>query len=175
LKTKRKIYLLVFLLLFSLTGIAQTYTAQEIKAGYLLNIPAFVSFPNKSDKESVIIAIYGKDPFGELLRVMLSEKKGLKPHLFYYKTLEDLQNANYNILYIAGIPKSELVKLLEITKAKNVLTIGDDIPDFCELGGIINFEKNPSGKIFTVNLSEALRKAVTIDPKLLILAKVVNY
>jgi hypothetical protein len=79
-----------------------------------------------------------------------------------------------NIVFFSDIEKSELLKILEQLKNKPLLTIGDEIIDFCEIGGTINFTPQFSEYQFEINNEVAKSHRIIISPKLLLLAKIVS-
>ena len=159
------------------SAFSQHYSEYEVKAGYIYNFVKFVNWPNYSfenEYSPFVIGIYGDDPFDDILNIAfkdrtLNDRKWLIVH---YSKLEDIKGCN--LLFISGINKSELIKVLDVTKNSSILTIGDNISDFCESGGIINFTKQNARNRFEINNDAAINVKLVISSKLLSLAKIIN-
>ena len=66
------------------------------------------------------------------------------------------------------------MQILKCIDKKPIVTIGDELPDFCLLGGIINFMPQFSKHQFEINKDAADAIGVKISPKLLLLAKIIS-
>ncbi|MFH2096548.1 MAG: YfiR family protein [Bacteroidota bacterium] len=156
---------------------AQQFSEYEVKAGYLYNFTKFVTWPEEvfsSEKSPFVIGIYGDDPFGNVLEMVLKDRKILNRNwiIVHYSAPEDIGNCH--MLFISGLQKNELIDLLEKIRKKPILTIGNNIEDFCEYGGIINFTGKYSKYRFYINNNSASRNKLVISSKLLMLAKIVT-
>jgi len=180
-KIKKYIILLIisvqFVLFNSDVVYSQQYSEYEVKAGYLYNFIKFVNWPNYSfDNEYApfVIGIYGDDPFDDILENAFKDRTlyDRKWLLIHYNTLEEINDCN--LLFISGVNRTELLKVLDVVKEKSILTIGDNVEDFCELGGIINFTKQNSKNRFEINNEAAMNVKLVISSKLLSLAKIIN-
>lgn len=156
---------------------AQRYTEYEVKAAYLFNFAKFVEWPDsifKSKDSPLILGIYDGDPFGDIIdktfngRTVNNRKWVIK----YFKDVDKIEDCN--ILFIAQIQNVELAKVLSKVRHKAVLTVGDNIKDFCQSGGMINFAPQNSKYRFEINNIESLKVKLIISSKLLILSKIVK-
>jgi len=77
-------------------------------------------------------------------------------------------------LFISDVGKYETITIFERTKGLPMLTLGDELIDFCEIGGIINFTSQFSEHQFEINNESAKNKGIRISPKLLLLAKIIS-
>jgi hypothetical protein len=154
--------------------LSQQYTAYDLKAVYLFNFSKFVQWENNNSGEEFVIGVYGNDPFGQILDQIAEEKnKSDKQFMInHYDSPEEIDNCK--ILFVSGIARSEMLKVLKVTSTKSILTVGDTMDEFCESGGIINFQEKGADKIFEINNSAAKSVMIKISPKLLRLAKIVN-
>lgn len=157
--------------------LSQQYSEYEVKAGYLYNFIKFVNWPNysfKTEYDPFVIGIYGDDPFEDILDKAFKDRTlyDRKWLLVRYTKIEDVTGCN--LLFISSVSNTELLKILDVTKDKSILTIGDNIEDFCQLGGIINFTKQNSKNRFEINNEAAIKVKLLISSKLLSLAKIIN-
>jgi hypothetical protein len=171
------IFGVVLLSLFSTRGQDPKYTEHEVKAAYIVNFTKFVTWPKESfvsENSPFIIGIYGKDNIGRILQKMLAGKRvfGRIPIIKIFNSPEEISSCN--ILFISGVNRQEMLEALKKVKGKNVLTIGDNISEFCESGGMINFTHQLAKHRFEVNTNSCDRENIRISPKLIALAKIVT-
>jgi hypothetical protein len=160
-----------------LKSYSQSYTEYEVKAAYIFNFAKFVKWPENSfsSKTShLILGVYGTNPFGVILNKTINKRtvNGRKWIIKYFNKPEDITKCH--ILFISQVDKSELIKIIDKNKNKAVLTIGDNIEDFCISGGILNFSQQYSKHRFEINNDIAIQSNIIISSKLLILAKIVS-
>ncbi len=177
----KKLYKLLFslFLLFGLSTYVcgQRYTEYELKAAYLFNFAKFVEWPDsifKTKESPMILGIYDGDPFGDIIDKTFSGRaiNNRKWIIKYFKDIDKIENCH--ILFIARIDKVELIKVLSIIKNKSILSVGDNIKDFCQLGGMINFAPQYSKYRFEINNSETIKVKLIVSSKLLILSKIIK-
>ena len=171
-KYKRPYILLsLFLLLLALVAKGQQFDEYELKSGYLFNFYHFVGWA-KPD-EVINLAIYGESEMYDKILVEMAAIKN-KPQkrwiISHYSKPEQVTSCN--IIFFTQVKTSEVMKVLAILKNQQVLTVGDNIPNFCGMGGSINFLAKDSKKPFEINQSEAAR--LKISSKLMSIGKVVQ-
>lgn len=168
---------ITFILLGNSTKLpAQNYSTYEVKAVYLYHFAKFVDWPDwNGEKERFVIGIYGVDPFGELLPNVLGDKKvkGINWIVQHVKTKEQMEKCD--MLFISGVKKYELIHLIELIENNEILTIGDNLKEFCETGGHINF--TPSNDRYRVEVNQdAIKKAgLVVSSRLLAIARLITY
>jgi hypothetical protein len=151
------------------------YSEYEIKAAYIFNFAKFIVWPESSNNtDTLYLGIFGSDPFGTILEKTLIGRKAQGKEWKIIRSSNLLDLFNCHIIFISEIEKSEMVKIIERTNGLPVLTLGDELNDFCKLGGIINFTPQFSEQQFEINNESALSKGIKISPKLLLLAKVIS-
>jgi len=173
----RYIYKVSLILLFAIAGFKNgmcQYSEYEIKAAYIFNFAKFLEWPIDKNNDTIILAIYQEDPFGIVLEKTMVGRKANGKEWKIIRTNNKLDLENCHIAFFSDIEKYEMVKILEQLKNKPVLTIGDEIIDFCESGGAINFTPQFSEYQFEINNEIAKSHKITISPKLLLLAKIVS-
>ncbi|MCB0395914.1 MAG: YfiR family protein [Flavobacteriales bacterium] len=156
---------------------AQTYSEYEVKAAFLFNFGKFVEWPEKafqSPTSPIIVGIIGDDPFGDVLDKTLKGRamNGRSWLVKRYKGVEEIDDCH--ILFVAGSERGRLREILNAIKNKPILTVGDEIEEFCQLGGIINFSSRQSKYGFQINKVTADQNRIRISSKLLMLAKIIK-
>jgi hypothetical protein len=172
-----KFILIIFSICLYNNIYSQVYTEYEVKAAYIFNFAKFIQWSDdsfSSDDSYFVIGIYGENPFGKVLDRTL---KGRSIHnrkwlIKYYDNPEKIDSCH--ILYVSDVSKTECLNIIKSIKEKPILTIGNNIDEFCELGGIINFTKQYSKYRFEINNNAAIRVKLSISSKLLSLAKIVT-
>jgi len=146
-----------------------------VKAAFILNFTKFIKWNHEEldhDDKYFKIAILGDDPFGKSIETIGNKKiKGKLLKIDYVKEINE--NIDYQILYISKSEKENLNKIFDKIKFKNIVTIGD-FKGFAEAGGIINFYKFKNKIRFEINIDIAKKNKLSIDSKLLNLAKIIR-
>jgi len=175
---KYKLSLITLLcILFSITVVAQEYTENEVKAGYLYNFTKFVAWPANTfatESSTFIIGVYNDDAFADILEKVIKGRKILNRNwvVFRYKVPQDIENCH--LLFVSNASKVEMKNIFDKTSGKPVLLVGNTLEDFCELGGTINIAGKRSNKRFHINFEASKRIGLTISSKLLALARIVK-
>ncbi len=165
--------IVLILIISGKVALAQ-YSEYEIKAAYIFNFAKFVEWPPQNSFDTITLGIYHEDPFGIILEKTMVGRKANGKEWKIIRTNNPKVLEKCNIVFFSDIEKYELIKILDKLKDKPILTIGDEIIDFCELGGIIDFTPQYSEFQFEINNDVAKAHRITISPKLLLLAKIVS-
>lgn len=160
------ILLLVFLCNFGYTQ--QSYTEYELKAGYIANFHKFVKWP--SEYKSFKIGIVGQSPFGSAMDQIAKQavEKNKKLIIKYYSSYEKIQKCH--ILFITKSQGDKISEIIDFANGKQILTIGDEIPDFCDKGGMINLTDGKNGRPFEINLQCIRGNCLTLQLEVMHLA-----
>lgn len=156
---------------------ASNSAERQLKAVFLYNFTQFIEWPEgtfDSESDPFIIGILGEDPYNELIEEVV-QGEFFEQHPFevrYYTSIDEALESH--ILYIKNLDRSVLRKELGKLNASGILTVGD-IPDFGKMGGIIGFV-TVGGKIrLQINRQAAEQAGLSISPKLLKLADLIEY
>jgi len=174
LKPKYGLLLAFSLLLMAKMSVAQ-YSEYEIKAAYIFNFAKFIQWPaHINEQDTIVLGIYKTDPFGLVIDKTMQGRKaqGKAWKIIRINQLSDIEKCH--ILFLSELGKFETLQIIERSKNKPILTIGDEIIGFCEIGGIVNFTPQFSEHQFEINNEASLLKNITISPKLLLLAKIIS-
>lgn len=151
------------------------YSEYEIKAAYIFNFAKFVQWPeNMINPDTIVLGIYKIDPFGIVIDKTMQNRKA-QGKIWKVIRINKLSEINQcHIIFLSELGKYETLQVLEATKNQPILTIGDEMIDFCEQGGIINFTPQFSEHQFEINNEAAVSRKIFISPKLLLLAKIIS-
>lgn len=173
--TKRTILMSALLCLLALTAKAQ-YAEYEIKAAYIFNFAKFIEWPETetTPTDSIYLCIYQKDPFGVILEKTMVGRtaNGKSWNIKRINSLKEVTKCH--ILVIPNTSQHNITQLIKEIGNKPILTIGDEIPNFCCMGGIVNFTPQMSKCQFEMNNEIAIGNRIRINPKLLQLAKIIS-
>ncbi len=171
------IVITTFLLLASpVLSFGQKYSEYDVKAAYLYNFIKFIDWPPAyiETKKHIVIGVYKNQQFGDILEHLLENKK-IKGKMWEIRFLYSIKDvASCDVLFISSENASETINIIKATKNKPILTIGNNIKNFCQYGGIINFTPKGSVKRFEINNEAAKKHKLKISSKLLALAKIVG-
>ena len=173
---KKNIFLLLFV--FFLLNFAQVYgqfSKPEIKAGMLLSFAKFTKWPKEAFEpyhEKITLGIIGKDPFGSQIDLIFKGRQthGRNWQIRRVEKIKDLWGCHIVFVANSEKDKSRYKDILEFCRKHDVLTVGDNIENFCAYGGIINFTSN-EGYNFEMNIETARARKIVIDANLMRLAK----
>lgn len=151
------------------TGGFQEY---EIKAGYLVNFPKYIDWPEDAfpDPEAPFkFGILGENPFGDVLGELL---RGLELHgrpavLVSSDDPADLHDCH--VVYTALAMDAGAADAIDALRDSRALTVGEQ-EGFAERGGMINFVRQDAKVKFEVNLKSANRASLNLSARLLRLA-----
>jgi hypothetical protein len=165
----------VMLLLSSAQVQSSTASEYQVKAAFLYNFAKFVEWPPSSFSDAsapLQICVFGRDPFGEELRNITSEKT-VNGRKLEVRQVADLQHArSCHILFVASSGKTAVKQIVEGLRGVSVLTVGDT-KGFAEQGGMINFVLENDRVQFEVSRKAAEQAGLKISSKLLSVAKLV--
>lgn len=148
-----------------------------IKSGYVYNITKFVTWPMNAFNFSLspfILGIFGDKSIATPLIQTLRGKKitGRDWKVEFYKIPEKIGNCH--LVFITGVSTLQAESLVTFLKHKHVLTIGDNIPNFCESGGLINIVGTVPNLGFEINQNAFKLVKLEISSELLNLASIIN-
>lgn len=148
------------------------YSQYQIKGAMVYNFAKYITWPPQIfGNDKMIIAVLGDNPFGEDLERIVKNRQanGRLIEIRYGRTIKDIKGSH--VVFFCRSEESLIEEILESYKSKFILTVGDDIEDFCELGGIINLSYRNNRPSFSINLEAAQKAGLIIDTKLLQLAE----
>ena len=170
-------HLILFIgLLVSFASYSQKYTEYDVKAVYLYNFSKFITWPNEENEKTkdFIFVVYKNEAFAKVLVKVVKGRviKGRNCKVILVNKPEDIPKCN--ILFVSNVSNVEIKKIFNLTNSKPIVTVGDNIEDFCRNGGLINFTSKQSAKRFEINVNLEEKKDIKISSKLIVLAKIVQ-
>ncbi len=153
------------------------FSAYEIRGMMLYNFARFVTWPEKiSSQDKIVLGILGDDPFGDIIENTLKNRRirGKTWEIKRANTLSGLKGSH--IIFVTKSKEYEAREILaEINsfryRGQGILTVGDDIDDFCANGGIMNIDMRNR---FTINSDAANSARLIIDSRLWQMAKAIE-
>jgi hypothetical protein len=149
---------------------AQTPNEYEVKAAFLYKFASFVEWP-AAGNSTVCIGVVGDDPFGALLDQVVKGKSIYGREFLVRRFRSGEKPAGCDIVFISPSERKHLRLILDGLRGANVLTVGET-PEFCQSGGVINFEILNDRVQFEINLEAAARARLKVSSKLLSVAKI---
>lgn len=165
---------LYLMLLYAAVSGAQT--ALQVKGAMLPKLVGYVQWPSNafaSADAPLVFAVFGKHPFDRQFAAALTGNvaRGRRVVLREIQSLDDATNCH--VLFIPADHKDRATELIEATAGLPILTVAD-IQGFAEEGGIINFAVVSAKIRVEINRETALRAGLSIDARLLGVARLVT-
>jgi hypothetical protein len=140
----------------------------QLKAGYLLNFAKLVEWPPSTPADSLTICVLGETGLYDALAIGLGGKRIGVRTLNAYRLAQTESTARCSVLYIDSTATGA-----GGTLPATVLTVSD-AKDFAHRGGIIELFTENNRLRFIINLDNARRAGLRINPSLLQLAAAVH-
>lgn len=165
--------------LFNMRTAQAQYSEYEVKSAMILNFAKYIEWPpNVFDKDGkIIIGILGDDPISNDLREVLKGRtvKGRGLEIITSATVDGLKGAH--IIFISkgnSFRTKQVLEEIYSRRRSHVVTIGDGLENFCQLGGMINYL--PGSYLFEINMSAFTNAGLIVDVSLINFAKaIVDY
>lgn len=149
----------------------------KIKSAYIEKFIRFIEWPANSDVPNtsvpLVIGVIGKNNFGDNLKI-LSQKFRIKDKqikILYLKQLKEIDEVH--VLFISQSEKYRLGRILNVTRSKPILTIGDT-SGFAQRGVLVNFFFQESRIRFEINLSAVEASGLHFKTKILKYARLIQ-
>jgi hypothetical protein len=145
-------------------------TEHQLKAAVLGNLAKFVQWPEVRNEESVLIGVFGYDPFGKDLEVVLKDVKvkGRGIAIKRSDSIKDLENCH--IIFFSAGETGRIKEVRQRLRARPVLTVGEEAR-FLDEGGAISLETEQRKIQISINLAATEEAGLTVNAQLLALAK----
>lgn len=152
-----------------------------LKAAFLFNFLKYAEFPEEAfdddeeeeTKAPLVVLIVGDDPFESALEKTFRGKELRGRALVVRRSKEVPDPLDAHLIFTAGLSDEDEAELIEATREKPCILVGDD-PGFAERGGFINFYMSKRKPRFEVNVGRQEDTGVELSANLLKLAKVVE-
>ncbi|RLD79043.1 MAG: hypothetical protein DRJ10_09435 [Bacteroidetes bacterium] len=149
---------------------------EYIQSSYVYNITKFVTWPVSAFNFSLspfVLGVFGSKEIGSVLVKALREKKiiGRDWKVEFYTTPEEIRNCH--LIFVSHVSTTQVEALINSLKQKHVLTVGNNIPDFCESGGMINIVGTVPNLGFEINKNAFKLSKLEISSELLNMATII--
>lgn len=166
----RGLFLLALLLSTPIYAVDLLLPEQKIKAGLVYNSLKYTNWPTET--ASVIVCLYGGDPFGGSLQPMEGRSAGNR--IIALREINDEQAIqSCNLLLVHANQHKFWPKLRALLSGHSILTVSD-IPDFTQQGGMIEFTHANQRIQMKINLDAINTAGLHVQDTLLQLALVVR-
>lgn len=139
-----------------------------LKAAFLLNFASFTTWPAEHIKPTLLLCVYGDDPFGAHLEATENRTLGTR-HLKTRRTTSVDGLGGCDVIFITRTALTNLNRLLDRIEGLPVLTIADS-PGAMHKGVMLNMETLQDRIGFSANLAAARRQGLGLSSRLLNLA-----
>ena len=163
----------IVLMLASAAAPTANLPEYQVKAGFLLNIAQFVSWPSQSSEAPFVIGILGDDPFGSYLDETVRGQKVNNRSLSVQRFRRRVDSRPCTILFISQSERDRVGQILSNLKGRAVLTVSD-IDGFTELGGMIQLFTENNNIRMRINLDAVKASNLRVSSKLLRVAEVAH-
>lgn len=148
----------------------------QVKAAFIYNFTKFVEWPASRFPDAtspIVIAVLGRNPFGEDLAAIVRERK-VHGRGLVVKNISSADEAlTAHLLFVGADAEDLLAEKMDALQKSGVLTVGES-PRFIEYGGIINFTLETDKVRFQINPQSGEQAGLKISAQLLKLAVIVR-
>jgi hypothetical protein len=140
-------------------------TDYDVKAAYLYNFGRFVEWPAEvtaAQSGHFTVCVLGQDPFGPSLDTTLAGETIGGKGVVAKRISNPQESDDCRILFLSPTEGGHLKKIVAELDKKAVLTVSD-IPQFAQLGGMIQFVLEGKRVRFEVNLAATQRAGLTLS------------
>ena len=151
-------------------------TDYDVKAAYLFNFGRFIEWPTQvttSRNEHFTVCVLGRDPFGPGLDSTLAGETIGGKSVVAKRISNPQESDDCRIIFLSPAEGGHLKKIVAELDKKAVLTVSD-MPEFAQLGGMIQFVLEGKKVRFEVNLAATQRAGLTLSSELLKVATTVR-
>ncbi len=148
----------------------------QAKAAFLYNFVKFVEWPPEafqSETSSITVCVFRYDPFGSALDEVIAGQTLNNRRLVVQRTnkLPDLKACQ--LVFVSDREDKHLPEVLNSLEGASALVVGEG-GDFAEHRGGIQFFLENKQLRFAVNVDAVQRARLTVDSRLLALARIVH-
>lgn len=157
-----------------ISAVAETPEERQniLKAGFVYNFFSYVQWPAQSGESNdapFVVGVVGEDALNAAL-----DGKSIKGRRIEARKLDDLSKVQgCHILFVPASEEKRVPQILEQTKNRAVLTVGET-SNFTRDGGMITLVPSRNRYQLEINPDAAERAGLTISSQLLKLARIVK-
>ena len=150
---------------------------EYIKSDHIYSITGYVNWPVTVFNFSMspfMIGLFGKHEINNALFDTLRDRR-IKDRDWkadYYELPQQIRHCH--MLFISGITGEELKNLIQYISKKKILTVGDNIDNFCQSGGMVNLSGTHPDYRYEINLNAIQNAGLTVQEEFLIMATLIE-
>jgi hypothetical protein len=144
---------------------------RAVRAAYVFNLTKYVTWPDKHDKLSV--GVIDQGGMGPVLKSVLDNKSSDGRPITVVMHSADAPLNECDVLYVSGVQAPTLKSIIERTKGRPVLTVGDN-DRFVRSGGMIALVRSGDEVQIEINLSALRSRHMDVSSRLLSIAVIVS-
>lgn len=148
---------------------------QEIKAGLVYNLLKYTVWPKNStldESGKLQLCIFGEDPFDSYLSPLIGRTAQQSPiYIVHLARVADARDCS--VVIVHANKQDYLQELFHYLEGKNTLTISD-IVSFSKKGGMVEMTKEGDKVSLYINKSAVEQAGLSIQERMLKLAKIVS-
>lgn len=172
-KTSQKLFKfgLIIILTFNFFNTHAQNNCEQDKLDALINLSKFIDWYPLQSSEDKVLFIYANDN-------SLINSENQSKNNFKYKGWQIICSnqpskiVNHAIVFITHEKKSNVQEIINLSAEKQILIVGDNIENFCEIGGMINMISRNGSTSFEINYTKIQNQNIEISTKLLTLSKI---
>jgi YfiR/HmsC-like len=146
---------------------AQARDERAVKAAYTFNLIKFVEFP--TERRPLLLCVLGDPGMGDMMKQMLDGRSTDAGQIWVLPSPAGAALENCSVIYLADANPNAVRRVLERSRGRAVLTIGES-DNFAEQGGLIALVKEGDHIQIDVNLEASQRAGIKISSRVLNLA-----
>lgn len=152
---------------------AQTASAPELKAAFLLNFVKFATWSGVQPGASVALCVLDDDRIGDALTTSVRGQTIEGHTLNVQRPKGDAPLQSCHVLFVPGSDPRKVLLRITAVKELPVLTVSD-ARGFAESGGMIELYEENGRMRFAINVETVQKSGVKLSSRLLDLARIVK-
>jgi hypothetical protein len=148
----------------------------NVKAVYLYSFGRYFLWPEETgtSKRPFTIGVFANDPFGDALK-QIAQKKQIQGRPISIWPIEEIrQGESCQVVFVPKtVPAERQAAIIDALGRRPILLVGET-PGFADRGGTANFFVDDCTVRFEINVDVAREQGLSIDAKLLNLARTVK-
>ncbi|MFT5525807.1 MAG: hypothetical protein ACI9G1_003670 [Pirellulaceae bacterium] len=157
---------------------SQSSKEYNLKLAFLYNFTKYVAYPATAFKTAdapFVIGIVGTDPFGASLDRLAKKRTAQRRSIEVMRLSSSDDFSACHVLFVSrSLSSAKVEEIISASTNKPILLVGDD-EGFARRGGVMNFYLKSNETIgMEINATAARERLLTVNAKLLSLARVVE-
>jgi hypothetical protein len=165
--------ILLAMLMFAGSALANDRGEYEVKAAFLVNFTHFVEWPDTGSAGPFNLCVVGPDPFGAVLDRVIGNRTVNGRPIAVKRLAPAASDGSCQIAFLNDLDRAALLRLLPLLEKNHALTVGDSL-EFAERYGVIGFTVENQRVSLAVHPGHAARCGLKINSQLMRVARIVS-